>query len=101
MDIVTLSDRVFTKKTVVIMQFGPATATSGFRPGEYFQVTIDPSLVSPDGKFLRFGKNTGDEVVGWQRIDAITLSSVLTEWPHDGEPEIVYSSGGVTMRVIE
>lgn len=62
-----------------IVKFGPATAIDGFRPAEYFQVTIDPNMVSPSGKFIRFGFYDGDEIVGWQRIAAMTVCEILSE----------------------
>jgi len=69
------------KKCRAIVRFGPETPTSGMRPSEYYQVTIDPNMVSPDAKFIRFGQHDYDEIVGWQRIDAITVCEVLAETP--------------------
>jgi hypothetical protein len=68
----------FTKKTVVIVKFGPATSTDGMRPAEYYQVTIDPSMAS--GEFIRFGNNPGDEINGWQRCAALTIVATIGEW---------------------
>lgn len=64
-------------KCAAIVQFGPPTDTSGFRPAEYFQVTIDPNMASPSGEFIRFGFYGGDEIVGWQRVEAMTVCEVL------------------------
>ena len=65
------------EKIVAIVQFGPPSENSGTRAGEYYQVTIDPHKVSPDGLFIRFGNNPGDEINGWQRAEALTIVSVL------------------------
>ena len=62
-----------------IVTFGPATETTGLRPGEYFQVTISPSLVSPSGEYIRFGMIPGDEIQGWQRVAAMTVCEILEE----------------------
>lgn len=76
-----------TKKSVAIVRFGPSGfETDGFRLGEYFQGTIDPSLVSPSGEFIRFGENPGDEINGWQRVKALTVVEVLGEWETFNEP---------------
>lgn len=72
------------KKCRAIVQFGPATKTSGLRAGEYFQVTLDPAMVSPGGDYIRFGVTPGDEIQGWQRIDALTICEVLGIYADDG-----------------
>ena len=74
---VLMADKGITQKCVAIVQFGPATPQSGFRAGEYYQVTIDPNMSSPSGEFIRFGLYPGDEVNGWQRVAAMTISEVL------------------------
>lgn len=63
--------------------FGPATPTSGTKAGTYFQVTIDPAMVSPSGEYIRFGGD-GDEIHGWQRVDAMTICEILGEYAEDG-----------------
>lgn len=70
----------FKKKTVVILKFGPATSIDGLRPAEYYQVTIDPVMVSASGEFIRFGRNNGDEIQGWQRCAALTVVEIIGEW---------------------
>lgn len=90
-----------TKKVVAIVLFGRPTQTSGFRAGEYFQVTIDPAMVSPSGEYIRFGKNKGDEILGWQRIASMTLVEVLGEWDGDEPPLMTIGADGVTMLAIE
>ncbi len=100
-NLVTMSDMSFSKKVVAIVKFGPATPTSGMRPAEYFQVTIDPSYCSPSGEYIRFGKNDGDEIVGWQRVDALTVCEVIAEWIGDAKPDITKTEGAVTMRAVE
>lgn len=94
-----------TEKIVAIVKFGPAgSATDGMRPGEYFQVTIDPQCISPSGKFIRFGGSQGDEIVGWQRSEAITIIEVLGSWGIDSDvpPVLKYGqSGSVLMPVLK
>lgn len=92
-----------TEKLVAIVKFGPAGAASdGMRPGEYFQVTIDPTCVSPSGKFIRFGSCQGDEILGWQRAESITIIEVLGSWGADGEPPVLHygKSGVVSMPAL-
>lgn len=86
-------------KSVAIVKFGPAGfETDGFRPGEYFQVTIDPAMIA--GDFIRFGKHRGDEIVGWQRIGALTVVQILGEWNGDTPPDMHIGADGVTMTVV-
>ena len=73
------------KKCKAIVMFGPATEASGTRAGVYYQVTIDPALVSPSGDYIRFGMIEGDEIQGWQRIAAMTVCEVLGVYHQDGE----------------
>lgn len=92
------------KKVVAIVKFGPAgAATDGFRPAEYFQVTIDPEKISPSGEYIRFGNNQGDEIQGWQRCAALTVIEILGEWPdNETPPEMFYGTNGcVTMWKID
>ena len=71
-------------RIVAIVKFGIAgLIADGFNAGEYFQVTIDPDKISPSGEFIRFGTYDGDEILGWQRLEAITLIEKLAEWPYD------------------
>lgn len=70
-----------TQRIVAIVCFGPPTETSGLRPGEFFQVTIDPKRFSHCGDFIRFGTYPGDEITGWQRADCIFVLSELSAWP--------------------
>ena len=76
-------------KTRAILCFGPATDTTGFRAGEYFQVVIDPEMVSPAGVYIRFNADTECEVHGWQRIDALTVCEVLDEGPVNSLGKVV------------
>jgi hypothetical protein len=97
-----MSDKEFTEKTVVIVRFGPAFETSGFRAGEYFQVTIDPSKVSTTGEYIRFGDNPGDELMGWQRVAGLTVVEQLGVWESEDEPPtMTRGKFGVTMLVVE
>lgn len=92
-----------TEKTLAIVMFGPATPTSGMKAGEYYQVTIDPNAVSPSGDFIYFGMHKGDQINGWQRVEAITIAEILG--PSTAEFEVVtgYASSPdakVTIRAI-
>lgn len=79
---VDMEEREFAKKTRVIIKFGPGTSTDGMKAGDFYQVIIDPDMVSPGGKFIRF-EGTKGEIHGWQRIEAMTVCEVLEEL--DGE----------------
>jgi hypothetical protein len=83
------------EKVVAIVQFGPGGfAADGTTPGTYYQVTIDPQCISPSGKFVRFGHNQGDELIGWQRCEAMTIVEILGKWDGDA-PVLRYGSQGV------
>jgi hypothetical protein len=64
----------------------------------YYQVTLDPARVSPDGVFVRFGqwndgRGQGDEITGWLPLDELNVEEILAE--HDGEafrPYVVESA---------
>ena len=91
-----------TKKSVVIVKFGPAGfPTDGIRPAEYYQVTIDPKYVSKSGEFIRFGVHEGDEIVGWQRIAALTVLEVLAEFDSEEMPKITTGHDEVTMNFLK
>jgi len=98
---VVMSEKTFNQKTVAIVMFGPATPTRGLKPAEYYQVTIDPSMVAPSGKYIRFGKHPGDEILGWQRVEGMTVIEVLAEWDGDSPPEMTIGAEGVTMLAVE
>ena len=73
--------------------FGPPSDTAGMRAGTYYQVTIDPGMASPGGHYIRFDAGRGDEIHGWQRIEALTICEILEEFPSD-------SMGMINMRMI-
>lgn len=100
------SEIVINRRVRAIVQFGPATPTSGMRGGEYFQCVIDPNMVSPSGRFIRFDQRMqGGELHGWQRVEAMTIGEVLGE-EGDYPPEkilpgyAVVEGASVTMRGI-
>lgn len=80
-----MSDRPMMElqKCCAIVMFGPDTPVAGFRAGTYYQVTLDPAMVSPGGGFIRLGFHAGDEINGWQKIDGLTVVEVLGI--HDGD----------------
>jgi hypothetical protein len=78
-----------TKKTVAIVKFGMISALDGMQPATYYQVTIDPEKVSPCGRFIRFGNNDGDEIIGWQKADRMTIVSILAEWIDAKTPPLI------------
>lgn len=95
-----------TEACVAIVKFGPAgLATDGTRPAEYYQVTIDPSRVSPSGDFIRFGKEdgsergTGDEIIGWQRCAALTIVEILGKF-EGKDTVLLYGKHKVSMMAL-
>ncbi len=64
----------------------------GMKAGEFFQVTIDPNRCSESGEFVRFGGFPGDELVGWQLVDGLTVQEVLGEWDGDTPPTMNYGT---------
>lgn len=85
-----------------IVMFGPPTQASGTRAGTYYQVTLDPAMVSPSGEYIRFGTNQGDEITGWQRIGAMTVCEVLGEYADDGNyPEANMQAEPLIMAVLK
>lgn len=69
------------ERIVAIVQFGPPVETDGLKPGQFFQVTIDPYKFSPDQEYIRFGAYPGDEIIGWQHADSIYVVSELIKFP--------------------
>lgn len=100
MTTISMADHVFSKKTVVVLKFGPATSMDGMRTAEYYQVTIDPDMASPSGDFIRFGKHPGDEILGWQRIAALTVVEILGEWDGDLPAIMQIGKESVTFRTV-
>ena len=72
------------KKCKAIVMFGPPRVHMGERPAVFYQVTIDPSKVSPSGEYIRFGLTENDEIVGWQKISALTVVEILGEFDANG-----------------
>jgi hypothetical protein len=101
MDEVSMSFKTFTNAFVAIVRFGPETPTGGLRPSEYYQVTIDPLMVSPNGEFIRFGQKPGDEITGWQRVSAMTVLENLGDWDGDNPPTMTIGADSVTFRTAD
>ena len=74
-----------TERILAIVRFGPPTESDGLRPAEYYQVVVDPYHFSPCGGFVRFGFYDGDEIVGWQKADAMYVVSIIKECPNDSD----------------
>lgn len=74
-----------TQKCTAIVMFGPPGDFDGFKSGTYYQVTIDSEKISPSGDYIRFGSVPGDEIMGWQRCEAITVVEILGEWVEGDE----------------
>ena len=95
---VSIDDLIILGPTRAIVCFGPATALSGMKSGDYYQVVIDPKMASPDGEYIRFDQRNGNpndnEIHGWQRCAALTVCSVLENMGVDPDGETV------VMRVI-
>lgn len=90
------------KKAIAIVKFGPAGfPTDGIRPAEYFQVTIDPKWVSKSGDYIRFGQSPGDEIMGWQRVKALTVVEILVEYEGEEPPPVITGHTSVTMTFLE
>ena len=84
-----MADISITGKTRAIICFGPATSVTGMKAGEYFQVIINPEMVSPGGDYIRFNADAECEVHGWQRIDALTICEGLEEGPENTLGKVV------------
>lgn len=92
-----MHDIVIKGKTRAIVCFGPMTETTGMRLGSFFQVTIDPDMVSPGGDYIRFDARRQpepDEIHGWQRLDAITVCEVLYVEDSDSAPILIRAVKG-------
>jgi len=72
-----LAERDIAEKVFAIVCFGRPTNTTGMRAADYYQVTIDPNTLSPSGEYIRFGLYQGDEITGWQRVEAMTVVEML------------------------
>lgn len=90
------------KKVRAIVCFGPATPHTGFKAGDYYQVTIDPNCCSPSGEYIRFGLYGKDEITGWQRVAAMTICELLSDSTEKVALEgyIEEENAKVTMRSI-
>lgn len=78
------------KKTMAIVCFGPATSVTGMQPAAYYQVLIDPNMKSPGGDYIRFDSQIhGNEIHGWQRVQALTICEVLEEFDPDPDGQTI------------
>lgn len=83
-----------TDKVVAIVRYGPPSEVDGMRPGEYFQVTLDPHRFSANKEFIRLGLYPGDELVGWQRAKSLVVVDILGAWEGDNPPIMSWTSSG-------
>lgn len=84
MESVHMGDITITGRTRAIVCFGPATPVTGTRPADFYQVVIDPEMLSPGGDFIRFDQRdqaAQNEIHGWQKVSALTICEVLDEGP--------------------
>lgn len=90
-------------KVRAIVKFGHAHPKMGERAGEFYQVTIDPNMVSPGGEFIRFGLWDGDEIHGWERVEALTVCEVLgpDDRKHEGEGYTEEADAVVVLRTLD
>lgn len=89
----------FKVKTVCIVSFNNPELPKNVA-GRFYQVTIDPEKVSPSGEFIRFGNTPGDELLGWQPTEWLTVEEILGEWKGNEPPQLEYGpSNGVTMML--
>lgn len=88
------------QRCVAIVSVGPLDKNEdgtwpvgfGFQVGQFYQCTIDPARFSPCGEFYRFGTFQGDELVGWQLVDAMRVVSVLADWDGDEPPTMHWAT---------
>lgn len=77
---ITTETREISKPVRAIVMFGPPTVSSGFRAGEFYEVVLDPNMLSPGGNYLRFDQSFQDtEIHGWQSVDGLTLCEILRD----------------------
>lgn len=58
-------------------------------PAVHFQVTVDPSKVSPSGAFIAFDSANGDQLFGWMQRSMIRVDEVLRVGQKDAKLEVV------------
>lgn len=89
-------------KCRAIVKLGPVSETDGYKLGTFYQVTLDPKMVSPGGDYIRLGNAEGDEIVGWQLVSGMTVCEILGEYAEDGTyPEGDDKSELLSMMVVQ
>ena len=77
------------KPVRAVVMFGPPSATSGFRAGEFYEVILDPNMLSPGGDYIRFDQTfQKTEIHGWQRVEGLTLCEILEDAEPYKEPPV-------------
>lgn len=103
---VTLHELVIPQPTRAIICFGPPTDMIGMKAGVFFEVIIDPNMVSPGGAFIRFEQSfQKGEVHGWQRVNGITICEILGagayDWTEPPAGYVAVEGATVTLRAVK
>ena len=89
----------FKEKTVCIVKFNNPELPNQVA-GRFYQVTIDPGKLSPSKNFIRLGSHPGDELLGWQPTEWLSIEEILGTWDGDNLPVLQYGrNDGVTMQI--
>lgn len=82
------------KPVRAIICFGPETLATGTRAGAYYQVIIDPNMVSPSGRYIRFDQTFQiSEIHGWQQVESLWVCEVLGDAAAGSDYDVGKASG--------
>lgn len=76
-----------TRPIVAIVNFKSERERLKLAPGQrllLYQVTLDPSRISPSGEHICLGNTTGDQITGWQPLADLEVVEVLCQVTTDG-----------------
>jgi len=100
---IELNEITITEPTRAIICMGiPSELNPRF--GTYYECVLDPQMLSPDERMLRFDQTVqGGEVHGWQRVAELTVVELLGTVPEPARPEGVTLTEGakIVIRGIE
>ena len=71
------------ERAVAIVHYRPANGTLYHggppiqNPAILLQVSLLASKVSHSGEFIRLGETSGDEIMGWTKMDALEVVEIL------------------------